>query len=106
MYSTGRPFTEPVGFVNYLNNVYPFFDERNNKRIPDYHRLDFAWNIYNPRMKDRRYKTRWAFTVYNLYAKKNVYSVFFKTENGVNKAYKLQIFAAPIVSLAYNFEFQ
>ncbi len=106
MYSTGRPYTEPVGFVNYLNNVYPFFDERNNKRIPDYHRLDFAWNIYNPRMKDRRYKTRWAFTVYNLYAKKNVYSVFFKTENGVNKAYKLQIFAAPIVSLAYNFEFQ
>lgn len=106
MYSRGRPYTEPVGFVNYLNNFYPFYDERNNKRIPDYHRLDFSWNIYNPSMKNRRYKGNWAFTVYNIYGRKNVYSVFFRTENGLNRGYKLQIFAAPIVSLAYNFEFQ
>lgn len=105
VYSRGRPYTEPVGYVNYLNNFYPFYDERNNKRIPDYHRLDFSWNIYNPSMKNRRLQGRWAFTVFNLYAHKNVYSVFFKTEKGINKGYKLQIFAAPIVTLAYNFEF-
>ena len=105
MYSKGRPYTEPVGFVNYLNNYFPFYEARNNRRVPDYHRLDFAWNIYNPRMKDRRFKGHWAFTAYNLYARKNVYSVFFKTENGTSVAQKLQIFAAPIVSLAYNFEF-
>ncbi|WP_026994303.1 TonB-dependent receptor [Flectobacillus major] len=105
VYSTGRPYTEPVGFINYLNNFYPFYDQRNNKRIPDYHRLDFAWNIYNPTMKNKKVKSHWSFTAYNLYAHKNVYSVFFKSENGVNKAYQLQIFAAPIVSIAYNFEF-
>lgn len=105
VYSQGRPYTEPVGYVNYLENFYPFYEKRNNQRIPDYHRLDFSWNIYNPRMKNTRYKTHWAFSVYNLYGHKNVYSIFFKTEDNLNKAYKLQIFAAPIITLAYNFEF-
>lgn len=105
IYSTGRPYTQPVGFVNYLNNFFPFYEERNNRRVPDYHRLDFAWNIYNPSMKDRRFKGKWAFTVYNVYARRNVYSVFFKTEKNISQAKRLQIFGAPIVSLAYNFEF-
>lgn len=104
-YSTGRPYTEPIGFINYQNNVYPFYDKRNNKRIPDYHRLDFAWNIYNPSMKNRRWQGHWTFSVYNVYARKNAYSVFFKTENAVTKSYKLNIFAAPIATIAYNFTF-
>jgi hypothetical protein len=106
VYSTGRPYTQPVGFVSYLNSLYPFYDSRNNERIPDYHRLDFSWNIYNPRMKDRRWQGRWAFSVYNLYARKNVYSVYFRTEDSRTKAYRLQILGAPIVSLAYNFTFE
>jgi hypothetical protein len=106
VYSTGRPYTEPVGFINFQNNFYPFYDERNNKRIPDYHRLDFAWNINNPSMKNRRWNGKWAFTVYNLYGRGNVYSVFFKTENNVVKANQLQIFAAPIPTLSYTFVFK
>ena len=104
-YSSGRPYSEPIGFINYQNNVYPFYDKRNNKRIPDYHRLDFAWNIYNPSMKNRRWQGHWTFSVYNLYARKNAYSVFFKTENTVTKSYQLNIFATPIVTVAYNFVF-
>lgn len=104
--SSGRPFTQPVGFVTYQNNFYPFYDKRNTERIPTYHRLDFSWNISNPSMKDRAWTGNWAFSVYNLYGHKNVYSVFFKTENNNAKAYKLQIFGAPIISLAYNFIFK
>ncbi|MFN4146841.1 MAG: TonB-dependent receptor [Runella sp.] len=107
VYSSGRPYTQPVGFIQYLNNFYPYFDERNNERIPAYHRLDLSWNIKNPSLKtDRRWKGNWAFTVYNLYARKNAYSVFFKTEQGAARAYKLQIFGAPIISLAYHFVFE
>ncbi|GHB77397.1 collagen-binding protein [Persicitalea jodogahamensis] len=107
VYSTGRPYTQPVGFVEYLNNFYPYFDERNNQRIPDYHRLDLAWHIKNPSKKvDQRWKGNWSFTVYNLYGRKNAYSVFFKSESGVARAYKLQIFGAPIIALSYNFVFE
>lgn len=104
-YSTGRPFTTPNGYILYQDTSYPFYDKRNNDRIPDYHRLDFAWNIYNPSLKDKKWKGNWTFTVYNLYGRKNAYSVFLKTQGTAIKAYKLTVFGAPIISLSYNFKF-
>lgn len=106
VYSTGRPFSVPEGFVESEGSIYPYYNNRNNERMPDYHRLDFSWNIYNPTLKNKRWQGHWAFTVYNIYARKNDYSVFFRTENGKTKAYALQIFAAPIISLSYNFVFR
>ncbi|GAB2566786.1 TonB-dependent receptor [Spirosoma areae] len=102
VYSTGRPYTAPEGFVRYQGRNYPYYDERNQYRLPDYHRLDFAWNINNPSQKGRRWQGRWTFTVYNLYGRANAYSIFFRTET----PYRLAIFAAPIPSLSYNFEFK
>ncbi|AKD56324.1 TonB-dependent receptor [Spirosoma radiotolerans] len=105
-YSTGRPYTAPEGFIRYQNRTYPYYNERNQYRLPDYHRLDFAWNIYNPSMKNRRWQGHWTFTVYNLYGRKNVYSIFFRTEGQATNPYRLSIFGAPIPSLTYNFEFK
>ena len=106
-YSTGRPFTTPQGYVEFNNKIFPYYSERNNERIPDYHRLDFAWNIYNPKMNPkRRFKGNWAFSVYNLYGRKNPYSVFYKSENRVLNPYKLVIFGSAIPSLAYKFTFE
>ncbi|WP_288426079.1 TonB-dependent receptor [uncultured Spirosoma sp.] len=105
-YSTGRPYTAPTGFVTIDGAQYPYYGVRNQARLPDYHRLDFVWNIYNPSMQNRRWQGKWAFTVYNLYGRRNAYSVFFRTENGQTNAYQLQIFATPIASLSYNFIFK
>ena len=105
-YSTGRPYTAPEGFISYQNRTYPYYDERNQYRLPAYHRLDFAWNIYNPSLKNRRWQGHWTFTVYNLYGRKNVYSIFYRTEGQATNPYRLSIFGAPIPSLTYNFEFK
>ncbi len=102
-YSTGRPFTSPQGFIKYENQILPFYFLRNDIRLPDYHRMDFAWNIYNPQIRDKKFKGNFAFSVYNLYGRKNAYSVFFRSEENVLNAYKLTIFGAPIVSLSYKF---
>lgn len=104
-YGTGRPYTIPNGFVSFQGKAYPYYAERNQGRIKDYHRLDFSWQINNPSLKDRRWVGSWIFTVYNLYGRKNQYSVFLKTQGTAYTTYQLQIFAAPIVSLAYNFKF-
>jgi CarboxypepD_reg-like domain/TonB-dependent Receptor Plug Domain len=105
-YSTGRPFTLPSGYILFQEKSYPFYDKRNNARIPDYHRLDFAWNIYNPSMDEtKRWKGNWTFTIYNLYGRKNAYSVFLKTQGQAVNASKLTIFGAPLASLSYNFKF-
>lgn len=102
-YSTGRPFTTPQGSIQFQGSVFPFYDVRNNARLPDYHRLDFAWNIYNPSLKDRRYQGNWTFTVYNLYGRKNAYSIFLRSVGTTVQANRLTIFGAPIISLSYNF---
>ncbi len=104
-YSTGRPFTSPQGYIKYANQVLPFYFFRNDTRLPDYHRLDFAWNIYNPQLRNKKFKGNFAFSVYNLYGRKNAYSVFFRSEENLLNPYKLTIFGAPIVSLAYKFTF-
>ncbi len=105
-YSTGRPYTAPEGFIRYQGRTYPYYNERNQYRLPSYHRLDFAWNIYNPSLKNRRWQGHWTFTVYNLYGRRNVYSIFYRTEGQATNPYRLSIFGAPIPSLTYNFEFK
>jgi hypothetical protein len=81
------------------------FQERNNDRIRDYHRLDFSWTITNPTLKKQRWEGSWVFTVYNLYGRENPYSVFFKSTKQGLRAYELSVFAAPFISLTYNFKF-
>lgn len=104
-YSTGRPYTLPEGLLIYQGRSYPYYGVRNNSRLPDYHRLDFAWNIYQPGMKDKRFKSHFTFTVYNLYGKKNAYSVFVRSQGTAVNTYKLVVFGSPIPSLSYNFKF-
>jgi hypothetical protein len=105
-YSTGRPYTPPRGVIQYQGQGFPFYADRNTARIPDYHRLDFSWNIYNPTMKARRWQGHWVFTVYNLYGRKNAYSVFFRNRGTLLEPNKLTVFAAPIPTLTYNFRFE
>lgn len=106
VYSTGRPLTAPVGTYTLDDQKILVYTSRNNDRIPDYYRLDFSWIISNPSMKTKRWEGSWAFTVYNLLGRSNAYSVFFKTQNDVIRAYRLSVFASPIVSLGYNFKFK
>jgi hypothetical protein len=105
-YSSGRPYTPPRGIVQYQGQGYPFYADRNTARIPDYHRLDFSWNIYNATMKARRWQGNWVFTIYNLYGRKNAYSVFFRNRGVALEPYKLTVFASPVPTLTYNFRFE
>ncbi|UBM60742.1 TonB-dependent receptor plug domain-containing protein [Marinilongibacter aquaticus] len=105
-FASGRPYTAPEGIVRLEGKNYPIYIDRNNARIPAYHRLDFSWLIENPRQGNRRLKGNWAFNVYNLYAHKNIYSIFFNNTIGALNAYKLSVFASAIPSLSYNFTFE
>jgi hypothetical protein len=104
-YNTGRPFSSPSGSYDIAEQKYPVYTERNNDRIRDYHRLDFSWTITNPSMKKQRWEGSWVFTVYNLYGRENPYSVFFKSTKQGLRPYELSVFAAPFISLTYNFKF-
>jgi hypothetical protein len=104
-YSTGRPLSRPFGTFDFQGQKYPYYPERNNDRMPPYHRLDFSWNIQTTLIDTKRWKNFWTFSVYNLYGRANPYSIYFNNNTGNLKSFALNIFAAPIVSLSYNAKF-
>ncbi len=75
-YRTGSPVSTPTGF--YYNNGYsvPIYGDRNNSRLPDYHRLDLSvtYHISNP---DKRFQQSIILTLYNAYGRYNPFSVSF-----------------------------
>jgi outer membrane receptor protein involved in Fe transport len=104
-YSTGRPYTPPIGkyFMDGAERVY--YADRNQFRIPDYYRMDLALNIEGNHKIKKLAHSSWTLAVYNLLGRKNPSSVYFRTEGGVVKGYQLSIFGQPIPTITYNFKF-
>jgi hypothetical protein len=105
IYSTGRPITLPVAEY-YLNGSYrAFYSERNQYRIPDYFRTDFSVNIEGNHKIKKLAHSSWTAGLFNLTGRRNPYSVYFTSENGAIKGYKLSIFGSVIPFITYNFKF-
>lgn len=105
-YSTGRPATYPYGRFVAAGNTVPLFPNRNLQRIPDYHRLDLALIVEPNPNRVRKWKGTWVLSVYNLYARKNAYSIYFAlNQRKQTNANKLAIFGSAFPSLTYNFKF-
>lgn len=107
-YMTGRPITYPAGRFEYEGVVVPDYTDRNGARTPDYHRLDLSVNYEPPAKPGRRWRSSWNLGVYNVYARRNPYSVFFRQNEdnpALTEAMQLSIFANIIPSITYNFIF-
>lgn len=103
-YSTGRPITYPVGYYDFMNSKRIYYSNRNEYRIDDYIRLDFAVNI-NGNLKAKKLNhSSLTFAVYNIFGRKNPYSIFFKSEMGEINGYQMSIFGKPIFTITYNFK--
>lgn len=106
-YSRGRPTTYPLGnYEDPTGLVVPLYSDRNQLRIPDYHRLDIAYTVGQGYNKTKRVKTSWTFSVYNVYGRENAFSVFF-TEGPFQRvqANRLAILGSVFPSVTINFEF-
>ena len=104
-YSTGRPITLPVAKYYLDGSARLLYSERNQYRIPDYYRADFAMNIEGNHKVKKLAHSSWTLSVYNLLGRHNAYSVYFRSENGAIRGYQLSIFGQPIPSVTYNFRF-
>jgi hypothetical protein len=104
-YSSGRPVTIPVGIFYYRDSQKTLYSDRNGYRIPDYFRTDLSLNIEGNHKIRQLTHNSWTIGVYNLTGRRNPYSVYFISENGVIKGYKLSIFGAAIPFINYNIRF-
>jgi hypothetical protein len=105
VYSTGRPITLPIAKYELGGTERIYYSDRNQFRIPDYFRTDISINIEGNHKIKKLAHSSWTVAVYNLTGRSNAYSVYFTSENGVIKGYKLSIFAKAIPTITYNFKF-
>ena len=112
IYNTGIPVTLPTDKYVFENNLVPNFGTRNNERLPDYHRLDLSLRLKGKQLKKngQRRKNRdfWILTIYNVYARQNAYSYFFRESElnpGLGEIVQYSIFGTIIPAITYNFKF-
>lgn len=74
-YGTGRPVTLPAGKYYYEQTSVLVFAERNGERMPDFHRLDLSVNLKSKKKPGRKWDSNWNFSIYNVYNRKNPYTV-------------------------------
>lgn len=104
-YSTGRPVTLPVSKFNYAGGEFVYYSGRNQYRIPDFFRMDVAFNIEPSHKLTLLTHSTFSIGVYNVTGRKNAYSVYYISEDGKLQGYKMAIFGAPIPYLSYNIKF-
>ncbi len=104
-YSTGRPITLPLAKYDLNGAKRLYYSDRNQYRIPDYFRTDFALNIEGNHKIKKLAHSSWTIAVYNLTGRQNAYSVYFVSQNGTVNGYKLSIFGSQIPTITYNFKF-
>ena len=104
-YSTGRPVTIPIGIFYYGHQQKTLYADRNSYRIPNYFRTDLSFNIEGNHKIKQLTHSSWTVGLYNLTGRKNPYSIYFTSENGIVKGYKLSIFGSIIPFVNYNIRF-
>ncbi len=106
-YATGRPTTLPAGkYYDSSNGIYmPYYTDRNKYRIPDYMRLDLAFNIEPTHKLTSFFHTSFSVGVYNALARKNAYNIYYVTEGEEIKGYKLSVFGTAIPYVSLNIRF-
>jgi hypothetical protein len=106
-YSTGRPITYPQSIYIIDGYAVSQYSERNQGRIPDYHRLDLSFTLDESLRKTQKWKGSWTLSIFNVYGRKNPYSIFFKPEHAgtIAQAYRLSVIGTIFPSLTYNFKF-
>jgi hypothetical protein len=118
IYTSGTPTTFPTSRYIQEGILVPYNvnDSRNNVHLPAYHRLDVSFRLEGRKIKDgkpRKNSDYWVFSLYNVYARRNPFSIYFsQTDQRVpqgqplqSQATQLSIIGTVIPSISYNFKF-
>lgn len=117
-YYTGSPYSEPIGFFKFNGLEAPIYGEKNNARLPDYHRLDVAFTYKLNKKPTNWWRHDLSFSLYNIYGRKNTLFVNYNKTETEDHNFRIpsNLFNAERVStqyflfrftpsLTYNFQF-
>ncbi len=105
VFNTGAAVTFPSGKYTVDGQVIFLYTERNGSRMPAYHRMDLGatWQ----RKKTEKFESSWNFSIYNVYARENAYTISFQQDpDDPTKTQAVQTSLFRIIpSISYNFRF-
>lgn len=108
VYASGNLLWLPTSVYFFEGKPVVNYGERNNYRMPAYHRLDLS-ATYTP-VTTKKVKSSWNFSIYNVYSRLNPYFIYVETTGSPltgdlkNSAKKVSLF--PIIpTVTYNFSF-
>ncbi|HAH23331.1 MAG TPA: TonB-dependent receptor [Prolixibacteraceae bacterium] len=121
VYGTGNAVTLPTQNINAApipfssnsyygyQNQYEYYGQRNNYRMPSYHRMDVGFNFH----KQKKHGIRtWNLSAYNAYGRQNPFFLYFESTTpseaqATGKSRKLnQLSLFPIIpSISYSYKF-
>lgn len=103
---SGQPTTFPDGQYEYQGIIVPSYGLRNENSLPVFHHLDISATLTSRKNKNRKWKSEWVFSIYNLYNRKNAASINFRqnSDTAENEAVKFSIFGV-MPGVTYNFKF-
>jgi len=107
VFYTGTPVTLPVGRYESGGVIIPLYSDRNDERMPNYHRLDLSYTLRGKNKKNRRCHGEWVFSVYNAYYRKNAWVINFENDedNPLIMHAKMTYLFSIIPAITYNFKF-
>ncbi len=112
---SGTPTNFPTNRIELQGYVIPHNSEgqRNNVRIPAYHRLDVSARLNNRPKEGKRWESYWIFGVYNVYNRRNPFSIYFRQQQQRPAAdqpvdtegVRFSVIGNFIPAVSYNFKF-
>jgi hypothetical protein len=112
VYATGNAFTLPNELYFIEFGYATGYGGKNTYRLPAYHRLDLSLTIspIPKRKPNRRWRSSYNFSIYNVYNRKNTYFIYYKTEgslvSGNLKFTPVNVSLFPVIpSFTWNFKF-
>jgi len=110
IYQSGVHTTFPDSRFNFQGLLVPYnsLNSRNNYVLPSYNRLDLSATLNNKQKPGRKFHSQWVFTLYNVYKRRNAYSIYFRQDpNNPNntQAVRLSILGTVVPGVTWNFEF-
>ncbi len=106
VFATGNPTTYPTGRFEVDGEYFPIYSGRNEYRKPNYDRLDLSLTYVPNPDSQKRWKGEWNFSIYNVYARKNPWTITFNQDDVTKLPYAEMIYLFGIVpSITYNFKF-
>ncbi|HCM75871.1 MAG TPA: hypothetical protein DIS90_05790, partial [Cytophagales bacterium] len=118
VFVSGTPTTFPTSRFVIQDILIPYNvnESRSNVRLPSYNRLDISLRLEGKKVrrgKERKNSDYWVFSLYNVYGRKNPFSIYFsqrdeRVPQGTpinSQAIQLSIVGTVVPSISYNFKF-